>query len=116
MNFYGLDIAGAKNTWLCRIRVNDNRITITEIIKHRGSIIELAGHINKTEYEIICIDAPLTYPADKENGMRDSDILLRDILKRENHPANIVSSSHSLMAVPLRGMYLLKYLKTGEDI
>jgi predicted nuclease with RNAse H fold len=109
MLYIGIDIAGAENTWICSIRQESRKLFVEELTNKYKSILEMTNFLKSKHFTICSIDAPLTYPINEANGFRRSDRELKELLNNKN----IVSSSNSLMAVPLRAGYLLKMFESN---
>ena len=101
--YLGVDIAGARNTWMCALASAEGHLRIV----HDPESVTLEYIVAYCETEdvlAVSIDAQLSIALSEENGFRTSDLELRDML-----PDNCqvwVASFNSLMAVPVRGRLL----------
>ena len=105
--YLGIDIGGAKNTWMCALTTSNGGLSIVQQPIHAS----LKDIIQYTENYLVvstAIDAQLTWSVSDEKGFRGSDDKLRDLLPRDSR--NWVASQNSLMAVPVRGRQLAECL------
>jgi len=101
--YLGIDIAGAKNTWMCVLAEKDGRPTLTEA-PSRETLEKIIKYIEEQPVVAAAIDAQLTWAPTEESGFRSSDEELRKMLPPECR--NWVASQNSLMAVTVRGRQL----------
>ena len=104
-NFWGIDVGGKRGTISTRIFKDSGRWHFEIIeLKHtehfRQIWIDSPGPI--------AIDAPLTYAPSAANGFRPIDEHWRETLSHSQR--NWVISTHSLLAVPIKGLWLIQGL------
>lgn len=82
MKTVGVDIAGAKNTWMALIDLDSQSNEFDEEYPKMQTLEEIVVYCldPKNDVKNIVIDAPLSYAIDEENGMRDCELLLREAL------------------------------------
>ncbi|MFS0558895.1 DUF429 domain-containing protein [Brevibacillus sp. 179-C9.3 HS] len=103
----GVDIAGMDNTWVTSI---DNHKKI-QLEPQKMTLEQILIHCLKPDVSVVVIDSPLSYAIDEENGMRNCDEALREMLDRFTFSRNYVASSNSLSAVTSRGRQLAEELR-----
>ena len=109
---YGLDIGGKNGTILSQIEVTSSSIVLKSIgtIKSLDTIDKIFKENRNNATSCLVIDAPLSYQIEVENGKRQIDQFYQDILNdyekvKNEHPEKWVVSCHSLMAVPIKGIW-----------
>lgn len=106
--YLGVDIAGAKNTWTCLLEVEGEGRPTWHAPQSGLGLTAIAEMAEDREVRGAVIDAQLTWSPADENGFRESDVCLRNLLPAEFMPW--VASQNSLMAVPVRGRQLAELL------
>lgn len=107
IEYAGVDIAGATNTWLCRLSDAEGWPQLVEP-PHTTSLREIVDYAAAESVVAVAIDAPLTWALDEDRGLRASDESLRALLP--SGARDWVVSQNSLKAVPARGRQLSEYL------
>jgi len=105
--YLGVDIAGAKNTWVSGLSADADHLCVA-IAPHLSSMREIVQVCKHQQVVAVTIDAQLTVSLSAEKGFRISDKELRDLLPADCQ--NWVASVNSLMAVPIRGRILSDHL------
>ena len=103
----GVDIGGARNTWVCTLEGESGCLTLREMPRAL-TITDILRYAEAQAVVAVAIDAPLTWAPREDDGWRSSDRQLQDHLPKECR--RWVRSQNSLMAVPLRGQHLAEYL------
>lgn len=113
MKTVGVDIAGAKNTWMAVIDLDSQANEFDEEYPKMQTLEEIVVYCldPKNDVKNIVIDAPLSYAIDEENGMRDCELLLREALFCNGYKREYVASSNSLQGVAIRGYRLAEELR-----
>lgn len=105
--YLGIDVAGAKNTWVAGLCPRDGRLHIA-VEPHLSSLAGIVALCQERPVVAAAIDAQLTMSLCAETGFRASDLHLRECLPPDCW--NWVSSINSLMAVPVRSRLLADHL------
>jgi predicted nuclease with RNAse H fold len=105
--YLGVDIAGAKNTWVSALSSSDDELVIVHG-PHTATLEDIVGYCEESNGVAVAIDAQLTIALSEDSGFRTSDVHLRELLPKDCR--NWVASINSLMAVPIRGHLLADYL------
>lgn len=98
--YLGVDVAGARNTWVAGLCPRAGRLQIA-VEPHLSSLAGIVSLCQERPVVAAAIDAQLTMSLSAETGFRASDLHLRERLPPDCR--NWVSSINSLMAVPVRG-------------
>lgn len=101
--FLGVDVAGAKNTWVAALSPKGGSLEVVAI-PHLSTLEKIAAYCEEKSVVAVAIDAQLTMALSDEDGFRTSDRWLRALLPPDCQ--NWVASINSLMAVPIRGRLL----------
>lgn len=113
MKYLGIDIGGMDKTYVCTLQQNGNTLSIESL---EQTTLQRAYEL-AIDAKSIAIDAQLTFDISCENGFRDSDERLRNLLTQNQGIRKWVASYNSLMAVPIRGKILFdELIKSGKDI
>ncbi|MEN8376509.1 MAG: DUF429 domain-containing protein [Gemmatimonadota bacterium] len=107
IEYAGVDIAGATNTWLCRLVDAEGWPELVEPPRTM-SLREIVDYVGSESVVSVAIDAPLTWALDEDRGLRGSDEALRRMLPSGSR--DWVVSQNSLKAIPARGRQLTEYL------
>lgn len=113
--YFGIDVAGAKNTWLCILYENNGKLFLNQLPQKQKliEIIREVKHNNDSLIKAACIDAQLTWSImnddSSDTGFRESEKYLKELIPKM-YQFNI-ASQNSLMAVPVRGRQLAEYLR-----
>jgi predicted nuclease with RNAse H fold len=107
LQYLGIDIAGAKKTWMCALTTSDGGLSIVGQ-PIRARLEQIIQYTENNPVVSIAIDAQLTWAVSDENGLRESDDELRDLLPKDCR--NWVASQNFLAAVPVRGRQLAECL------
>lgn len=107
VEYAGVDIAGATNTWLCRLADAEGWPELVEPPR-TTTLREVVDYAGEEAVVAVAIDAPLTWGLDEDRGLRESDELLRTLLP--SGARDWVVSQNSMKAVPARGRQLSEYL------
>lgn len=105
--YLGVDVAGARNTWLAGLSAGGNRLVVCPE-PQLVSLHQVVETCEQTPVVAVAIDAQLTISLSAETGFRASDRRLRELLPPDCR--NWVASINSLMAVPVRGQLLAEHL------
>ncbi len=105
--YLGVDVAGARNTWLAGLADGEDGLVVC-LAPKLSSLEEIVDYCREELVVAVTIDAQLTTSLSAETGFRASDWRLRALLPRDCR--NWVSSFNSLMAVPIRGQLLAQHL------
>ncbi|HDD44851.1 MAG TPA: DUF429 domain-containing protein [Candidatus Desulfofervidus auxilii] len=106
MLFLGIDIAGAKNSWVCELSWDKKKLFLEIPPYQIAALDEILNLVQKKVFLGCAIDAPLTYSSSTRKW-RISDIALRCLLKENK---NWVQSPNSMQAVPLRAQQLVSFI------
>lgn len=105
--YLGVDVAGASNTWMTALSQDGARLEV--VYGPRLATLEsIVGYCEENDVVAAAIDAQLTIALSEDNGFRNSDLHLRNLLPPDCR--NWVASINSLMAVPIRGRLLAEHL------
>ncbi len=107
--YLGVDVAGAKNTWTTALSPSGDSIAVVDR-PHRASLAGVVGYCEGNNVVAATIDAQLTAALSEENGYRESDMELRQMLQERQGSRNWVASAAGLLAVPVRGRLLAEHL------
>jgi len=105
--YLGVDVAGAKNMWVCGLSPNTKGLKII-MPPARYTLDGIIRFAEQNKVVAVAIDAQLTYSISEENGFRSSDMELRKLLPAKHQ--TWVASQNSIMAVPVRGRQLAEAL------
>lgn len=108
--YLGVDVAGAKNTWVAGL--SPNGPSGLEVVNepHLASLKSIVDYCEDNDVVAVAIDAQLAISISDENGLRCSDKELRKLLCKKGGSRNWVMPFNSLMAVPVRGRLLADHL------
>ena len=105
--YLGVDIAGAKNTWMAALSLEGNSLKVV-VIPCLSPLEKIVAYCEENNVAAVAIDAQLTMALSEDDGFRTSDRQLRKLLPSDCR--NWVASINSLMAVPIRGRLLAESL------
>ncbi len=108
-HFLGVDIAGPKNTWVCELIWDQEKLILPYLPYIEGSLGKIVSLVQKHNFVACAIDAPLSFSPSSIGGWRLSDKELRRLLPSPFK--NIVVSQDALTAVTSRGMQLASLLR-----
>ncbi len=109
--FVGVDVAGEENTWAVVLSGDLTVLPVLSLSEGRSvTLYEIVKFFEENTALAVAIDAPLTFGLMDEGGFRESDRVLREILKMKGGNPNWVVSYHVLQAVPVRGLTLAEAL------
>lgn len=103
--YLGVDVAGKDNTWAAAVSAGDGG---PEVVfgPQKVKLQELVDYCETENVVAVTIDAQLTIAISEENGFRNSDLELREMLVKRDGVREWVVSVNSLMGVPIRGQML----------
>jgi predicted nuclease with RNAse H fold len=107
--YLGVDVAGAKNTWVTALAQDGNGLAVVHSPR-LATLEAIVGYCEENDVVAVAIDAQLTASLSKENGFRASDIELREMLHQRHASRTFVAAAMSLMAVPVQGRLLADHL------
>ncbi len=107
--YLGVDVAGAKNTWATALSPSDSSLAVVDGPR-RASLAAVVGYCESNNVVAATIDAQLTAALSEENGYRESDMELREMLLERQGSRNWVAAATGLLAVPVRGRLLAEHL------
>ena len=107
--YLGVDVAGAKNTWMVYLSPTDHGLAAVDG-PHKTSLEAVVDYCEGNNVVAATIDAQLTAALSEENGFRESDMELREMLLKRQGSRNWVASAAGLLAVPVRGRLLAEHL------
>ncbi len=107
--YLGVDVAGQDNTWAAALSPGDNGPEVVYGPK-KAKLQDLVNCCETENVVAATIDAQLTIALTEENGFRNSDDCLRDMIVERNGSLNWVASINFLAAVPIRGRMLADHL------
>lgn len=105
--YLGIDVAGAKNTWMAGLSAGEGGLTVP-LAPQLASLERVVAVCRERPVVAAAIDAHLTMSLSAETGFRASDRRLRELLPADCR--NWVASINSMMAVPVRGRLLAEHL------
>ena len=77
--YLGVDIAGAKNTWMVALSPEKDGLVVVDGPR-KASLVTAVDYCEENNVVAATIDAQLTAALSEENGLRRSDMELRDML------------------------------------
>ena len=107
--YLGVDVAGAKNTWMVALSSEEDGLCVVDGPR-KTSLAAVVGYCEGNNVVAATIDAQLTAALSEENGFRESDMELREMLLKRQGSRNWVASAAGLLAVPVRGRLLAEHL------
>ncbi len=107
--YLGVDVAGAKNTWVAALSPGEDGLAVVDGPR-RASLAAVVGYCEENNVVAATIDAQLTAALSEENGFRESDMELREMLLERQGSRNWVAAATGLLAVPVRGRLLAEHL------
>lgn len=105
--YLGVDVAGAKNTWVAGLAPSTGRLEVVHG-PCKASLAAIVDYCEENDVVAVAIDAQLAVAVSDENGFRSSDTCLKEMLPKDCE--HWVMSFNSLMAVPIRGRLLAEHL------
>lgn len=105
--YLGVDVAGAKNTWVAGVAPSDGGISVV-CEPYSTSLQTIVDYCEQNDVVAVAIDAQLAIAISDENGFRSSDTCLQNMLPEDCE--HWVMSFNALMAVPVRGRLLADHL------
>ena len=85
--YLGVDVAGAKNTWVTALSSGQDGLVVVDV-PHLASLQEIVRYCEEYDVVAATIDAQLTIALSEENGFRASDMDLRDMIAQRRGSRN----------------------------